>query len=284
MDTMISFRDNNLNTHFLDMDELKTICPQAFKTNPTNPNVSDKYMMATTIDIVNDMEKLGWYPVEAKQCRTKRNSSGIRSFHMIAFQNPNLKIMNGNDVEAYPRIICQNSHDGFNSFKFMCGLYRLICSNGLVVADEEFAKMSIRHINYTFEELRTVVVKMIDELPNKINIINVMRNTNLTDEQKTDFAHKVFKLRRNVPIDKPIEVSKNTIVEMLTPIRKEDEGNSLWSIFNVLQEKVIKGNFYYAKDDNSKVRKMRKIVSPIKDLKINTDLFNLAKEYISVAA
>lgn len=283
-DTMISFRSNNLDNHFLTNDELKAKCPYAFLTEPTNPNVSDKYTMATTIDVVNDMRKLGWYPVEAKQCRTNKKSSGIRSFHMIAFQNPNLKVMNGNDIEAYPRIIVQNSHDGFNSFKFMCGIFRLLCSNGLIIADAEYAKLSIRHINYTFEELRTIVVKMIDELPNKINIINVMRNTNLTNQQKVDFATKVIKLRKNVPMENKIEISENTINDILTPIRKEDEGNTLWNVFNVLQEKVIKGDFIFSKNNDAKGRKMRKITSPIKDVKINTDLFSLANEYIKVAA
>jgi hypothetical protein len=47
-----------------------------------------------------------------------------------------------------------NSHDGFNSFQFRVGIYRLVCSNGLVVADEEFSAFRIRHKGYTFAELR----------------------------------------------------------------------------------------------------------------------------------
>ena len=284
-DTMIHFRSNDISTHFLSNDELRAKCPYAFMTEPTNPNVSNRYTMATTIDVVNDMEKLGWYPVEAKQCKTKKNSSGIKSFHMIAFQNPNIKILNDktNNVEAFPRIILQNSHDGFNSFKFMCGIYRVICSNGLIIADAEFAKLSIRHVNYEFEELRTVVIKMIDELPNKINVINAMRMTNLSEEQKIDFATKIVKLRKNVPFEKTLEISSNTIRDILTPVRKEDEGNSLWNVFNILQEKVMKGGFSYAKDDSSKARKMRVITSPIKDINLNTDMFALANTYLKTA-
>ena len=181
MDTMLSFGNNNLSNHFLSNDELKSICPMAFKSEPTNPNVSDKYIMATTMDVVNDMAKLGWYPVQAKQCRNKKNSKGIRSYHLIAFQNENVKVMNGNEIEAYPRIILQNSHDGFNSFKFMCGLFRIVCSNGLIVADEEFANLSIRHINYTFEELRDTINVVIAKLPGKIEVLNEMRNTELSE-------------------------------------------------------------------------------------------------------
>ena len=73
---------------------------------------------------------------------------------MIALQNPDIKIMRNGEVDAYPQIILTNSHDGFNSFKFMLGIFRLVCSNGLVVCDNQMVNMTIRHINYTFDELR----------------------------------------------------------------------------------------------------------------------------------
>lgn len=281
-DTMFTFNDNNL-TPFLTKEELKAKCPMAFKTQPTNPDVSDKYMMATTVDVINDMEKLGWFPVDAKQCRTNKNSKGIKSFHMIAFQNPSLKIVNGTKVEAYPRVILTNSHDGFNSFKFMCGIYRLVCSNGLIVADEEFANLSIRHINYTFEELRDTINLVIAKLPEKLNVLNEMRKIELSEEETKEFAKKAIKIRKGLNDDDNLDVDDKTLDDILKPVRDEDEGNSLWNVFNVIQEKVIKGNFSYS-DGEKKARKMRKIVSPIKDIKINTELFNIANSYIKVAA
>lgn len=284
MDTMLSFGNNNLSNHFLSNDELKSICPMAFKSEPTNPNVSDKYIMATTMDVVNDMAKLGWYPVQAKQCRNKKNSKGIRSYHLIAFQNENVKVMNGNEIEAYPRIILQNSHDGFNSFKFMCGLFRIVCSNGLIVADEEFANLSIRHINYTFEELRDTINVVIAKLPGKIEVLNEMRNTELSEDEKKDFAKKVIKIRKGLNVDDNLDISENTIIDILSPIRGEDNGNSLWNVFNVLQEKVIKGNFNFSGNDGKKARKMRKIVSPVKDIKLNVEMFNIANSYLKNVA
>lgn len=282
-DTMLHFNNNDLTSHFLTNEELMNICPMAFKTNPTNPKVSDKYIMATTMDVVNDMAKLGWYPVQAKQCRGKKGSKGIRSFHMLAFQNPDIKVLSGNDIEAYPRIILQNSHDGFNSFKFMVGIFRIVCSNGLIVCDEEFANLAIRHINYTFEELRDTINIVVAKLPNKIEVLNQMRNTELSEEDKKEFAKKVIKIRKGLDADDNLDISDDTIIDILTPVRKEDNGNSLWNVFNVLQEKVIKGNFNFS-SDGKKSRKMRKIVSPIKDIKINTELFNIANSYVKVAA
>ena len=179
-DTMISFADNRLSTSFLSKEELLEACPHAFRSEPTNPNVSDKYVQANTMTVIDDLAKLGWFPVQAKQCRAKKNSSGVRSFHMIALQNPNIKIMKTNAdgtqvVDTYPRIIMTNSHDGYNSFKFMLGLFRLVCSNGLVVCDNQMVNMSIRHINYTFEELRRIVAQAIEEVPNIVNTMNKMK-------------------------------------------------------------------------------------------------------------
>ena len=77
-DTMLSFSDNNLSTNFLSMDDLRKACPAAFKTTPTNPGVSERYVHANTATVIEDLAKLGWYPVQAKQCRPKKDSKGIR--------------------------------------------------------------------------------------------------------------------------------------------------------------------------------------------------------------
>ena len=282
MSTMLSFRDNNLEDSFLNENDLRALCPLAFKTEPTNPDVSDRYVQATTIDVVKDMEKLGWYPVQAKQCRAKRGSKGIRSFHMVAFQNPDVKITRNGEVECYPRIILTNSHDGFNSFKFMLGLFRLVCSNGLVVADEEFANLSIRHINYTFEELRETVRIAMESVPEKVKVMNDMKNTILTQEQKEEMAMGAMKIRKGLDVSDELQMTDETIQGLLEPVRTEDKGDDLWSVFNVLQEKVIKGQFYFS-NGVSKARKQRGITSIKKDLEVNTKLFGLANNYLMAA-
>lgn len=279
MDTMFSFNGNGMNNHFMSDEEIMSVCPNAFKTTPTNPNVSDKYVQASTIDVIRDMRNLGWYPVQAKQCRNKKGSSGIRSFHMIAFQNPNIKVMSGDDIEAYPRIILQNSHDGFNSFKFMVGLYRLICSNGLVIADAEYDKLSIRHINYTFDELKSIIKTAVEKLPNKIECINKMKSTELTEDDKCAFVESAIRLRKGIEENQKFEISKEEIMEILEPVRDEDKGNSLWATFNVIQEKLINGGYYLS--NGKKSRKQRGIKSIKKDIDINVGLYNLAYNYIT---
>ena len=287
MSTMISFSNNELATSFLSNDDLRRVCPMALHTTPTNPEVSDRYVHANTMTVVEDLAKLGWFPVQAKQCRNKKNSSGIRSFHMIAFQNPDVKITKTLDngekvVDTYPRIILTNSHDGFNSFKFMLGLFRLVCSNGLVVCDNQMVDMAIRHINYDFEELRKVVASAIERVPEIVNTMNEMRNVILTDEQKTALATEVVKLRKGIEDDKDFVVEAEVVEDILTPVRGEDKGNDLWTIFNICQEKMIKGSFGLRSTRN-KLRRQRGITSIKKDMEFNQRLWNTASQYLAAA-
>jgi hypothetical protein len=283
---MLSFRDDALSTTFLSNDDIRKTCPMAFKDTPTNPNVSDRYVQANTATVIDDLAKLGWYPVQAKQCRNKRNSSGVRSFHMVAFQNPDVKIMRNLDngekvVDTYPRIILTNSHDGYNSFKFMVGLFRLVCSNGLVCG-ESMVEMSIRHMNYDFEELRKIVAKAIEQVPNIVATMNKMRDIEATEEQKVAMATEVVKIRKGVDTTEDIEIGQDVIEDILTPIRAEDNSNDLWTIFNICQEKMIKGGFS-APSRKSRSRKQRAITSIKKDMEYNQRLWQTASQYLAVA-
>ena len=287
MSTMLSFNNDNLATSFLSNDDIRRICPMALHTTPTNPGVSDKYIQANTMTVVEDLAKLGWFPVQAKQCRNKKNSSGIRSFHLIAFQNPDVKITKTLDngekiVDTYPRIILTNSHDGFNSFKFMVGLFRLVCSNGLVVCNNQMVDMSIRHINYDFEELRKIVASAIEQVPNIVNTMNDMRNIILTDEQKTAIASEVVKIRKGFEDDDNYIVDAEVVEDILTPVRAEDNGQDLWTIFNICQEKMIKGGFGFRGATN-KLRKQRGITSIKKDMDFNQRLWQTASQFLAAA-
>jgi len=130
---------------YLSKDQVKALAPVAFATEPTSNKVSDKYLHVNTETIIDDLEKLGWKPVTASQRKARKSDkTTIFSKHMVSFQNPDLMIKGKNGDDAFPRIILTNSHDGFNSFQFRVGIYRLVCSNGLVVADEEFSAFKIR--------------------------------------------------------------------------------------------------------------------------------------------
>ena len=177
-----------------------------------------------------------------------------------------------------------NSHDGFNAFQFKVGIYRLVCSNGLVVADEEFSDFKIRHKGYTFSELREVVSKAVADLPNKVEVLNKMKARTLSQDEKNKLALDAMLIRAGITPDskeaKEFDYDEETIEDILEPKRKEDKGDDLWKVFNIVQEKITQGDFSAALR-GAKVRKVRKIKSFEKDLKVNQDLFKLATSLVA---
>ena len=285
-DTMLTFRNDELHRP-MTKEEIKAKAPYVFAEAPTNPDVSNRYVMATTETIIDDMAKLGWDVVDCKQQRANKRSK-VRSFHMLAFQNPKVFITkiadNGEEtVDCFPRIILTNSHDGFHSFKFMVGLFRCVCSNGLVIATDTFADVSIRHINYTFDELREMVAKAISTVSDNISVMNEMQKTILNEEQKKALATEALKIRGGDDEDKPLKVADDDLEDILAPVRKEDNANDLWTVFNILQEKIIKGNFRMISNTNNKARKARPITGLAKDLEINQALFRYASSMRAAA-
>ena len=279
-DTMIRMKDDSL-CSFMTKEDIRAKAPYVFASQPTNPGVSNKYAFASTETVIDDLDKMGWKVVDCKQQRANKKS-GIRSFHMVVFQNPNVFIANEGKIECFPRIILTNSHDGFNSFKFMVGLFRLVCSNGLVIATQKFADISIRHIGYTKEELTKVVAKSMQVVEANIEIMNSMSHTVLTEAQKDELATAALRIRDKGAEDytAPAEV----IDDILTPTRTEDEGDTLWHVFNVLQEKIIRGNFnMLSKKNPKKKRKARAITGVARDLEINQSFFKVASEYAQAA-
>ena len=275
-DIMMRFDDK---TSYLTKDQIRKVAPVVFAEQPTNPDLSDKYLFVNTETIIDDLAKLNWFPVQAGQRKARKTGGTMFSKHMVAFQNPDIQITSKDGDNAFPRIILTNSHDGMQAFKFSVGIYRLVCSNGLVIADEEFSDFRIRHKGYTFEELRDVVLQAVTDLPNKVQVLNDMKNRILTQEEKNKLAIDAMLVRAGIEPgsekSKEFQYDDETIIDILEPKRKEDKGDDLWRTFNVIQEKITQGEFHAALR-GAKVRKVRKIKSFEKDLQVNKSLFQLA--------
>jgi hypothetical protein len=257
---------------YLTKDQIRNSSPLVFADAPTNPDVSKKYLFVNTETIIDDLEKLGWLPVQAAQRKSRKEGGTIFSKHMVAFQNPEIKITSADGDDAYPRILLTNSHDGMQAFKFSVGIFRLVCSNGLVVADEQFSDFKIKHKGYTFGELRNVVRQAVEDLPNRVQVMNDMKNRILTEDEKRKMALDAMLIRAGV---KELQYDEETITDILDPKRDADKGDDLWRVFNVIQEKITQGDFHAALT-GAKVRKVRKIKSFEKEMKVNKELFKLA--------
>lgn len=260
----------NLNQEFRTKSEIRQLASSIFTTQGA-PGTSEKYAHISTEKIIDDMQLLGWGVVDAKQVKA-RKGEGYQK-HLVVFRNNDIQITAEDGDNVFPQILLTNSHDGKNAFTFTAGLFRMVCENGLVVSSREFENMKIRHYGYSFEELQDTIKAMVEKLPLTVESLNKFRQVELSQEQALDFAKKALEVRLgdldNIQID---------YQDLLTPTRSEDRGNDLWSVYNVIQEKVIHGMFNYKYGVKS--RKARKIKNFKQDLVINERLYDLALEYV----
>jgi len=254
--------------------DLNEIAPSIFTTVPS-PEVTDKYTHIPTEKVIDDMELLGWLPVEAKEVKARTKDTSGYQKHLVVFRNNDV-VINGEDGDTvFPQILLTNSHDGKNAFQFTAGLFRMICENGLVIADTEFEDIKMRHMGYTFEDLQVLIKDMVEKLPLTVDAMNNMKNTQLEEQKILDLAQELLDIR--------VEGTKNiypieAIKEVAFAQRKEDTNDDLWTVFNRIQENIIEGNFEY-KTPGGKLRQARVIKNFKQDMDVNKKMFSKAIEY-----
>jgi hypothetical protein len=258
------------NNQFLTEEQIKEQAPSIY-TMKASKDTSKHYVHIPTTQVINDMEALGWGVVDVKQVRSRDRQRGLYTKHLVVFGNNDLKIEGKDGDTVFPRILLTNAHDGKTAFTFAAGLFRLVCENGLVISDQNFGEMKIRHMGYDITELKETITKMVEQLPLTVECMNKLKAITLSQRAKEDFALKALGLRFNTD-------NKNFEIEtILEPTREEDKGDDVWSVYNVLQEKLIHGLVNYGV--GAKIRKARKIKNFQQDMKLNQELYNLALEY-----
>jgi hypothetical protein len=255
-------------------EQMREAAPAVFTMTPSN-EVSKHYTHIPTTKVIDDMELLGWGVVDVKEVKARKAKTRGVQKHMVVFRNPDV-VINGEDGDTvFPQILLTNSHDGKNAFTFTAGLFRMICENGLVISTTQFEDVKMRHMGYTFEDLQVNIREMVGRLPLTVESMNKMKQVEMEEKSILEFAKKALTTRFNELQMKRIKVD---LKELVNPTRKEDVGNDVWSVFNVVQEKIIHGDFEYI--SGTKVRKARKVKNFKQDQKINKELFDLALEYV----
>ena len=268
----------------LSKEEIMEMAPAVYTTMP-HPKVSDKYSFLPTYQIIEDMEKLGWSVSSAKMAKTSNKDQRKYGKHLIQFFNPDIVINDDKgNVEAYPQILIVNNHRGYGKLRFEVGVFRLVCENGLVIKEEgkDFGGFTLRHMGYSFEELKELVNGAVATLPKVVAKINDFTVRIMSKEEQKAFAKRALEIRFGE--EKVAGVTDAQIQEMLNPLRREDAGDDLYRVFNRVQEAVIRGGFSIAGQTKSGTKKVRRISNMLKDLDVNQELWVLAEEFAEPVA
>jgi len=272
----------------LNDEDIKYLCPVAFKDKMTKAEInklglSKHYSFVPTMNVVNDLRALGYEVVDAVQVKARKKSTNGYQKHMLTFEHPKYKV---EGKEEYPQILLTNSHDGGNAFTLSAGIFRLVCSNGLVIKTEDYGSARLVHKGYSFEAVQKLVKEFEETVSEVLNKITEMKKVELTKEQQIEFAKKAALLRftaKSYNEDNIADVVN--IDDLLNVDRKEDAGNGLYEVFNRVQESIVQGKYLYAasgkvNDADTKTRKARPIKNFKQSIDVNKKLSALAFELV----
>lgn len=268
----------------IELNELKERVPSAFRMPQEGAanGVSKHYKFMTTMDIVDILSGMDWYVHSARQQNSKVSPETTK--HTLTFRNPMFGSvgLNGN----IPQIILVNSHDRTSSLAFYLGIYRLICSNGAVVQTKSINSYSVRHMGTDFNTIKQIISEITESFPIVFESISKFNNRLMTPIEQREFAIRSLAVRFPEYI-KPETglIDINTIQasidldSFMGALRPEDRGNTLWTVFNKAQEKLIKGGFNRI-GDSGKSRAVRPITNILTDVKVNQGLWSLAESFV----
>jgi len=266
----------------LEDNEIKYLAPVAFKSEMTtqevaNLGLSDHYSFVPTMNVVRDLQTMGWDCVDAKQVKARKKSTNGYQKHMLTFEHPKYKV---EGVEEYPQLLLTNSHDGGNAFQLSAGIFRLVCSNGLVIKTEDYGTQRLIHKGYSFEAVQEMVEGFIATIDETMTRITAMKRTQLDKDQMTEFAKQAALLRFTSKSYNEDNIDKVVYIdELLEATRDEDNGNAVWEVFNRVQERLVGGNYHY-KGTKDKPRKARPIKNFKQNFEVNKKLSELAFAYV----
>ena len=251
-------------------DKLRLEAPSIFAQGPMS-GLSSRYRFVPTKEIVAGLREKSWVPVLAEQQRA-------RSVGRIGFQKHLIRFRRAEQMQTLDEwnaeLVLTNSHDAGCAYVLQVGIYRRLCSNGLVVSDEQFETIRFRHAGLRAEDVVEASFRILECVPRLGALIDRFRNRQLTDSQAIAFAEDALLLRYETGDKSP--VGPRTL---LTPRRIEDQGTNLWTVFNCVQENLVRGGLSDGGHDRvGRLRTMRALRGIDSRIILNKGLWDLAEQ------
>lgn len=263
-----AFLDGTINP--MSLTEAQSYAPAIFATEPASFINLKRYNFVPTTDIIEKMGNEGWILTNAKQSSSKIDLRKNYGVHTVEFQHPDLYINDTEGkVEGRPTVIFMNSHDGTRPIQSELGIFRLVCSNGLVIKAQDFGGFRERHTKLTNDDVKRLLGEKLELMGTAVERINRWNSIEMKSLDMRKFATDALILR----IGEDRQPEDHEILSILEPKRQADSANTLWHVYNRVQENLIKGGFQLGN------RQARGITNPLADMTLNQGLWQLAEEY-----
>ncbi len=263
--------------------ELWKMAPSIFSVSP-HESRSIRYAHIETASIVESLRSEGFLPFAAKQNKARIVEKRNFVKHMIRFRRPEWVEGDLAVGAAIPEVVLINSHDGSSAYQLMAGLFRLVCTNGLIIADRSVGAVHVRHGGDVIPQVIAGAERILKDVDQVVIAQKSWTALPMSSDDQTEFAIAAHRIRWN-PEHYPNPGSINP-GELLNSRRPEDQKSDLWTVFNRVQENAIRGGISGYRPDQHTARGFmagRRITSKEvknidQDMKLNKALWSLAEK------
>lgn len=251
-------------------DELQRIVPSVFSEDKHDSR-SERYTYIPTIVILDRLRDEGFMPYYATQSRTRDIDKRDYTKHLLRLRRHDQ--VAGIEV---PEIILLNSHDGSSSYKMIPGMFRKICTNGLV-AWKNFGEIKVPHKGDIVGQVIEGAYEVLKTFDTVTGSIDLMKGIQLTEPEQRLLGKVALEYKYDG------KTSPITPDQVLQARRWEDRTPDLWTTFNRIQENVIKGGIS-GRTEKGKRARTREVTGIDGDIKLNQALWKMAEEFARLKA
>ncbi len=246
-------------------DQIHRVAPSIFAEAP-HESRSQRYAYIPTATVLTELRKEGFQPFMVTQTRTRHEDRRDYTKHMIRLRHASQINARGEANE----IILLNSHDGTSSYQMLAGMFRFVCSNGLVCGDT-VADVRVPHKGDVAGQVIEGAYQVLNGFDRALESRESMQAITLDEGEAEVFARAALSLKYDDP-DKPAPITESQI---LTPRRFDDRRPDLWCVFNRTQENLTKGGLH-GRSANGRRQQTRPVQGIDSDIRLNRALWLLA--------
>jgi len=265
-------------------EQIMRAAPSAFAAEK-HESRSERYAYIPTSEVIDGLRSNGFVPMYAKQGNSRVPGKADFTKHLIRFRHEGQKAGMQKVGDTYPEVILVNSHDGTSAYKIMAGLFRLVCLNGMVVSDREFANVSIPHKGNVTDLVIEGSYTVLSESRKALEAADAWAGVTLSRPEQMAMAEAAHTVRFG---DSEGDTETAIKPEQLLSVRRyDDHGSDLWRTANIIQENVIRGGLSaWGRNANGQRRRTttREVNGIDADVKMNKALWLLSERMAQIKA
>lgn len=262
-------------------DQLRIAAPSIFAPGARGDK-SERYAFLSTANVVAGMREAGFLPFHARQSIARAVGGAMFARHEVRFRHvdtmariakvhtPGAHNFIEADREDFDEIALINSHDGSTPFELYRGVFRVRCSNGLVVAVPGGESVRIRHAGDILHNVIEGATRILEDTETVVHLREGMKQIEMERDEQHAFAQAALQLRYG-------DQAPITADSLLQARRAEDTLPTLWNVFNVVQENMVKGGVRGTTINTGRRMTTRGISGITQDIAVNRMLWSLAE-------